>query len=319
MSEKQSSQAANSLSEASVQNLLSDSENSLERVKESKAYQVPGQSRGILEVFRRQYLLNLLVHKELRVRYRGSILGMLWSYAKPGTQFLVFFFAIGIFMGMNRSITNYVVYMFAGVVAMNYFAEILNNSTRSLVANQDLVKKIHLPRELFPVSSVWVAVAHLLPQLVILIIGALCYGWRPGVSHLLAIILAFVIVTVFALGLGLAGAAINVLYRDAENFVELFLNVATWASPVLYKWEMVDEAFKHLGVTWLWWVYQLNPMTVVVELFHYGFWQPTQGASGALPPHTTMLVGIASVTAIATLLFGEWLFRRYDGRFAQEL
>ena len=64
----------------------------------------PGTSRGLFEVFRKQYLLQLLVHKELRVRYRGSILGMLWSYAKPATQFLVFYFAIGVFMGMNRNI-----------------------------------------------------------------------------------------------------------------------------------------------------------------------------------------------------------------------
>lgn len=147
----------------------------------------PGTSHGLFEVVRKQYLLQLLVHKELRVRYRGSILGMLWSYAKPATQFLVFYFAIGVFMGMNRNITNYVVYMFAGVVAVNYFSEIFGNCTRSLVQNQDLVKKIYLPRQLFPVSSVWVAFVHFVPQVVILIIGSLIFGWRPGINNLLAV------------------------------------------------------------------------------------------------------------------------------------
>ncbi|MDU7516957.1 MAG: ABC transporter permease [Varibaculum cambriense] len=196
----------------------------------------PGTSHGLFEVVRKQYLLQLLVHKELRVRYRGSILGMLWSYAKPATQFLVFYFAIGVFMGMNRNITNYVVYMFAGVVAVNYFSEIFGNCTRSLVQNQDLVKKIYLPRQLFPVSSVWVAFVHFVPQVVILIIGSLIFGWRPGINNLLAVLLAFVVLTIFSLGLGLLGGAFNVLYRDAENFVDLILMVATWASPVLYKW-----------------------------------------------------------------------------------
>ena len=69
----------------------------------------PGRSRGLLEVFDKRFLASLLVHKELRVRYRGSVLGMLWSYAKPAVQFLVFYLAIGKFMGMDRAIENYVI------------------------------------------------------------------------------------------------------------------------------------------------------------------------------------------------------------------
>ena len=260
----------------------------------------PGTSHGLFEVVRKQYLLQLLVHKELRVRYRGSILGMLWSYAKPATQFLVF-------------------YLFAGVVAVNYFSEIFGNCTRSLVQNQDLVKKIYLPRQLFPVSSVWVAFVHFVPQVVILIIGSLIFGWRPGINNLLAVLLAFVVLTIFSLGLGLLGGAFNVLYRDAENFVDLILMVATWASPVLYKWSMVYHVLGDWQGGWLWYVYQLNPLTTVVELFHYGFWIPTAGVAESFPDNYSLMVVASALISILLLLIGDKVFRHYDGRFAQEL
>ena len=137
----------------------------------------PGKGKGLLEVFKRVYLLRLLVHKELRARYRGSFLGMLWSYVKPAIQFIVFYFALGVFLQMNRAIENYSIYLFSGIILMNYFTEVFANCTRSVIVNAPLVKKIYLPRELFPVSSVIVGIVHFLPQLLVLVLGALLYGW----------------------------------------------------------------------------------------------------------------------------------------------
>lgn len=285
---------------------------------ESTEFVRPGRSRGLIEVFDKRFLASLLVHKELRVRYRGSVLGMLWSYAKPAVQFLVFYLAIGKFMGMDRAIENYVIYMFAGVVAINYFTEIFNNDTRSVVWNTPLVKKIYLPRELFPVASTWVAFIHFFPQLVILAVGALLFGWRPGLMELGVFLYAFLVLTIFGLGVGLFMGALNVFYRDAENFVELILMVTTWVSPVLYKWEMVHGVF---GDGWLWKLYQLNPLTPVVEMFHIVFWEPTNldPAAATRPPDMLMWGVIAGVAAIVTLMIGEMTFRKLDPRFAQEL
>lgn len=281
----------------------------------------PGHSRGLLEVIRQPYLTSLIVHKELRQRYRGSLFGMLWSYAKPATQFLVFYFAIGVFMKMNQNIDNYVIYMFSGIIAVNYFSEIFGNSTRSIVSNAPLVKKIYLPRELFPVSSLWVAFIHFLPQLAILLVGAVVVGWRPTLLHLLAIVGGFVIVSLFALGLGLIGGALNVFYRDAENFVDLILMVVTWVSPVLYEWQMVHDVLGGRFHGILWYIYQLNPMTAAIELFHFGFWEatlPSESASSVVPGLLTWaLAGL--VISAATVLIGELVFRRLDPKFAQEL
>ena len=115
---------------------------------------------------------------------------------------------------------------------INFFTEALGNASRSIVNNGGLIKKIYLPRELFPVASVWVSAVHFFPQLVILV-GCLPFrgmapvircSWPRPVG-------GFVIVGLLATGLGLLFGAVNVYFRDSENFVDMLLMVATWASP----------------------------------------------------------------------------------------
>ena len=201
----------------------------------------PGHSAGLLELFKWRFLLNLLVKKELRVRYRGSVLGMIWSYVKPAVQLLVYYIAMGQFLGLGRAIPGYVVYLFSGMVMINFFNEILSNTTRSIIFNAPLVGKIYLPRELFPVSSVWVAFVHVVPQIVVLIVGALLMGWRRGIMNIVGGVAALLVIGMFALGIGLAFAAFDVYFRDAENLVELLMMVAIWVSPVFYQWHMVAD------------------------------------------------------------------------------
>ena len=267
-------------------------------------------------------MLQLLVKKELRVRYRGSALGMLWSYVKPAVQLLVYYIAMGRFLRLGDSIPSYVVYLFSGMVMINFFNEILSNTTRSIIFNAPLVGKIYLPRELFPVSSVWVAFVHVIPQIVVLIIGALVFGWRPGIYSLLGGVLALLIICAFALGIGLAFAAFNVFFRDAENLIELLMMVAIWLSPVFYQWHMVADAFP----PWLFTIYQLNPLAMAVELSHYCFWMPTRGvltdgadAASLMPPHWVLGVVLSSFFALLTLGLGQLVFHRLEGKFAQEL
>ena len=282
----------------------------------------PGQGRGLLDVVRNRYLLSLIVRKEVQVRYRGSVLGILWSYIKPAIQFVVFYIAMGVFLGLNRGMENYAVYLFAGIVVMNFFNEAFGNAARSIVGNSHLIKKIYLPRELFPVSSLWVAVVHFIPQLVVLIVACLLYGWRPGPLHLAAIAAGFVLIGTFSLGLGLLFTTANVFFRDAENIVDLIAMVATWASPVLYLWTMVRDATQTAGHAWLMDVYFLNPLTVAVELFHYGFWVPTTELHGAwtVPPHLfSVWTPVALGVSLVLLWLGDVVFRRYEGHFAQEL
>ncbi|WP_372494555.1 ABC transporter permease [Pseudarthrobacter humi] len=282
----------------------------------------PGRGNGLRDVLNQRFLLKLLVRKELKIRYRGSVLGMLWSYVKPGVQFIVFYVALGLFLGQEQSprnpggLPNYAIYLFSGVVLVNFFTEALGNASRSIVLNYSLIKKIYLPRELFPVASVWVSAVHFLPQLIVLLIACLFSGWRPGPTQILAAVAAFVIVALLAAGLGLLFGSINVYFRDAENIVDLLLMVVTWASPVMYAWTQVSDK---LGSTF-YSFYQANPMTIAVEIFHAAFWLPTTDGSSPLPENLlTFWLGLGLVTSIVIVFVGQWTFRSLEGRFAQEL
>lgn len=278
----------------------------------------PGKDRGLRDVLKNRFLLRLIVDKEIQIRYRGTVLGLLWSYLKPGVQFLVFYIAMGVFLELNRGIENFAVYLFSGIVVMNLFGEVFGNASRSIVANGGLLKKIYLPRQLFPVSNLLVAFVHFVPQLAILLIACFATGWRPDLKQLLAVLVGTFIIALFALGLGMLFTTFNVFFRDAENIVDLIIMVSTWASPVLYMWTMVRDKLWD----WVYFVYMLNPLTVAVELFHYGFWFPTTDTPQIwhVPPHLlTMWTPLAIVVSLLIFFVGDRLFRAQEGNFAQEL
>ncbi|AZC13458.1 ABC transporter permease [Microbacterium sp. ABRD28] len=275
----------------------------------------PGASSGLLEVFRRRYLLTLIVRKEVGIRYRGSIFGWAWSYVKPLVQFVVFFVALGVFLGLNRSIEYYPIYLLAGITIVTFFNEAFSNGTRSLVDNAPLIKKIYLPREVFPIASVFVAAVNTVPQIVVIIAISLFFGWAPTLGQVAAIVLALAIVAILSTGLGLLFGAINVTFRDAQSFVEIIVMMSIWASPVMYQWQMVADAVPEAVFT----LYRLNPLTPTVELFHYGLWFPL-GPTGAQPlPNLWLFAGIALLISLVVLTAGQLVFRRLEGRFAQDL
>lgn len=280
----------------------------------------PGQGRGLVDVFRHGYLLKLLVRKELRVRYQASFLGLAWSYVKPGVQFVVFYFVMGNFLELARTIPPFAVYLFSGIVVINLFSEILGNATRSVIQNGALVNKIFLPRQLFPASSVLVALVHFVPQLIVLMIGAGIVGWRPGPNEVAAALLGSAIVLVLALGLGLIFGAVNVAYRDIENIVDLILMVAVWFSPVLYPMERVRTVFGADSVMLT--IYEANPLTIAVELFHRAFWWPvtTPELQATALVDSVMVRGVLALgLSIVLLVIGDRVFKRLSRNFAQEL
>ncbi|MEV8273876.1 ABC transporter permease [Microbacterium sp. NPDC077184] len=280
-------------------------------------FDVPGRGRGLLDVLQWRYLLRLLVRKGTATRYRNSVLGWVWSYVKPASQFLIYYFVMGIILQFHRDVQNFAIYLFAGIVVVNLFNEAFGNATNAIVDNRALVKKIYLPRELFPIAAIIVAFVHFLPQLVILLAVCLLVGWAPSVIGLIGVVLGILLVVAFSLGLGLFFSGLNVRFRDAQNFVDLIKMFSTWTSPVLYTWALVAEALRNHE--WLFFLYMSNPITVAVEMFHAGFWQPTTDSAYALPDW----FGYSALTAVAVtvlaLVAGQLTFRRFERTFAQDL
>lgn len=293
----------------------------------NREFSAPGRGRGLKDALNNRYLLKLLVGKEIQVRYRGSVLGIVWSYIKPAVQFLVFYLALGIFLGLEKGLQNYSVYLFSGIIVINFFSECFSNGARAFVVNGALIKKIYLPRQLFSLSTIWVGIIHFLPQILVLVVACLFVGWTPDVQQIGAAVLGIVLIMLFGLAAGMIFGVANVFFRDSENLVDMFLMMATWLSPVMYSWTMVAREVKIPYVEQL---YMTNPLSVAVELFHYAFWQPTlsleqqqflaESGNWQMFPHLlTIWVPVAVLVSLLLLMFGNFLFRTFEGNFAQEL
>lgn len=278
-------------------------------------YRAPGDSRWLLDVFRYPHLLSMLMKKGTSTRYYGSVIGWGWSYVKPAIQFFMYFFMIGIVLGSNRGIENFPLYLFSGIILLNFYSEATRAATNSITANSSLIKKIYLPRELFPVSAVGSAFIHFIPQLILLMIVSWIYGVRMTTWMApLYVLIALVIILMFTLGLGLFFGAINVAFRDAKNIIDVLLMFAIWMSPVLY----LHEKMRDVLPAWLYQLYMVNPVSVSVELFHLSFWAPAV-AEPSTPDFllTNTIAGFG--IALGTLLLGQVVFRKLEGDFAQNL
>ncbi|GAA3897724.1 ABC transporter permease [Microbacterium invictum] len=284
------------------------------------AFDTPGRGRGLLDVFRYGYLLRLLIGKSTSVRYRNSVLGWFWSYVRPTVQFLVYFLVVGQVLGMHRNVEAFPLYLFSGIVVVNLFNEAFGAATRSIVENKALVRKIYLPRELFPIAAITGSFIHFLPQLaILLVVCVFLFGWVPSLLSVGLALGGLALILAFILGLGLFFSAFNVRFRDASNMVEIVRTVATWASPILYTWVMVADITR--DIPWIFHLYMCNPVTIAVELFHHAFWQPAVDPSDWLgwPPAMGWYIAAACGIIVVVNVVGQYVFRRAERTFAQDL
>ena len=293
----------------------------------------PGAKGGLLGVLRRRYLLRLMVKRELRARYIGSKMGLLWSYINPFMRFLTFYFVFGIIIGRGQ-IPHFAIHLFAGMVLVNLFTESFNSGTRSIMQNKAVVQKMPLPREIFPIASMLVSLYHTGPQLVILIGACLVTGsFEPDPVGMLAALLAFGIVILFGTGMGLMFAAINVMYRDWTRVVQIFTQMLPFSVPMMYPYTLVKDRFS--SVPMIAHFYLANPIAEAVLLIQRGFWITTISAEDAkqggdewgfqpglhanfpddLYSRGLIMLGIAAVF----LVFAQWVFTRLDDKIPDRL
>ncbi len=291
------------------------------------AYDTPGRGRGILDVFRYHYLLRLLIGKSTSLRYRNSVLGWFWSYVRPTVQFLVYYLVVGQILGLHSKVPAFPLYLFSGLVLVNLFNDTMSAATSSIVSNKALVRKIYLPRELFPLAAIIGTFTHFLPQLAVLIVVSLLFGWLPSFASVGLALLGILLVVTFVMGLGLFFSAVNVRFRDASNIVDIIRTIATWSVPILYTWEMVQKVTSSHHVPWLFDLYMANPLAVGVELYHHAFWGTLPVVNDAQPrpinldwpPQFEWHVVAAIGVVLLSLVIGQFVFRRFERSFAQDL
>lgn len=270
--------------------------------------------RAIREILDQRELLHLLVKRDLKSRYKDSALGFLWALARPLMQLAIYFVVLGQFLGAARGIPDFAIYVFTGLTAMGLFQEIAIGGTGSILANSGLVKKVYLPREVFPLAATGSALFNFSVQLVVLIIATIAVGKPPLHIEILYVIPSLLVIVVYGLAFAFVFGAINVYLRDIQYLVEVAMMLVFWASPVVYSWQMVSEAV-HNPV--LLEAYTNNPLTLAVLGFQRAFWMA--GESAAHPDHLLLRLLVALAVGVVLLILGHRLFLRLQGNFAQEL
>jgi ABC-2 type transport system permease protein len=291
----------------------------------------PRQAGGLRDVFRQRYLLWLLVRKEAKLRYQGSFLGLLWSYVLPLTRFCVYYFiAVGV-LGRGAHIPNRALHIFSGMIIMQLFQTSLAGGSKAIIKNRGLLRKVNIPREMFPVASVAVSIYNLVPLYVVMIAGDYFYSWHPDLGALYASSLAFAIAVVYGLGLAILLSAINVFVRDTGNAVDVVNTVLRWTAPVIYTYSMILPKIENHPLILQ--MYICNPFNAAVMLNNRAFWIPSfpqnpdtpnvdpiqAGMARELPAHLFERGLIVLAAGFVFVAVAELVFSRVEGGFADKL
>lgn len=269
------------------------------------------------EIFAKRQLLFRLARRDVKSKYKNSSLGFFWSLAKPLALMLIYFIAIGKFLGASRSIPDFVIFMFSGFAIWGLFSETISSSTSSIISNSGLVKKVHLPRELFPLAAFLGSSFNFLIQLGLLIAVIALMGVFPFSANLFYVPAAIALITVFSLSLGLLFSALNVYMRDIQHLIEIALLILFWASPIVYSFSFVHSALNNALLEN---IYLANPVTLGVIAMQKGLWEAgTLSPAQNWPDHLELRMLVAIVFSLLLLVFSQRVFSRLEGNFAQEL
>lgn len=292
---------------------------SLERapfVSTASSKSIRGAIASLGEIARHREMLGLLVRRDIRSRYKDSALGLVWSLVRPLVQLLIYYVVIGKFLQAERGIPDFAIYIFTGLVAYGLFAEIVSNGTSSILGNAGIVKKVWLPREVFPLATVGSALFNFAMQFLILVGATIVIGSIPWGIELAYALPGLLVLLTWALALALLLSAINVYLRDIGYLVEVMTLLLMWASPIVYSWEMVRDI---VGQGLLLEIYTNNPITLGVLAFQKAFWLAGAESGAAFPADLELRLVIAISLGTVAVFLAQRVFARLQGNFAQEL
>jgi ABC-type polysaccharide/polyol phosphate export permease len=267
------------------------------------------------ELWESRELLANLVGKELKVRYKSSALGFLWSLVTPLLMTGIFTVVFAMFLRIQLGEGNFATFFLSGYLVWTFFANSVNASVGAIVGNGALVKKVYFPREVLPLSLVLSQAVHFL--LALAATSPLFFYYRGFHPELIpGIALGLVLLAAFTAGVSMLFAAANVSFRDLQELTQVLFLAWFYATPVIYAMFFVEQ-YAPRFVPFL----RANPLTSYVELFHrmlYGI--PLPNGPNPLPgwPGLTDWLACSAWAAVA-LVAGYWLFHRRAVTFAKEV
>ena len=277
---------------------------------------LPAQFR---DVWLYRELVGGLVTRELKVRYKNSALGFLWSMAQPVFLLVVY---TAVFSILGAGFENFAVWVMSGLIVWTLLATSLTTSAQSVTSNSYLVSKVTFPRIILPLSTSGSALVHFALQLATLGVILLVAGHDVAWSELWLLPLAIVVVVVLCAALGSLLSVVNVYARDTQHLLDLLMVAWFWATPIIYQYERTTAWLAERSLpTWL---PLLNPMTPVVTAFQRAVYGTNAAGDRLLLPDVgtwwyARNLGIVGIASMLLLAIAFRLFDRAEGNFAEVL
>jgi homopolymeric O-antigen transport system permease protein len=250
------------------------------------------------ELWHYRELLYFLTLRDIKVRYKQTLMGVAWVIIQPLTTVLIFTLVFNRFVRLDTGSLPYPLFALSGLLLWLFFANAVTNSTHSLVSNANLITKVYFPRMFIPAASVAAGLVDLSVAFLLLIVLGFYYGVTLTLSILL-LPLFIAMMALLALGVGLLSAAVTVKYRDLRHALPFIIQLWMFASPVIYPTSIVPQRWK--------WLVILNPVAGIVE----GFRASLTGLAFAW-----IHISVSAVITLAVLLCSVYIFRRFEDTFA---
>lgn len=264
----------------------------------------------IREVWRYRELIRSLVVRDLKARYKGSVLGFMWSLLNPLGMMLVFTIVFTILL--PNQIERFPVFLLSGLLPWNFFSGGVMMTTNSIVGSAGLVKKVYFPREALPIASVLSALVNFLLSLIVLF-GVLAVTRAQIGPWLWLLPIVILVQTCFVLGISFILSTLQVFYRDTLMIMDVVMLAWFFLTPVVYSIDLLPNSYQLFGIALdvRRWMYILNPMASLIaayrDLLYWGY-------------RTNLDFFLrTAATSLVILLVGYWFFLRYSRRFGEEL
>ena len=252
------------------------------------------------ELYNYRELLKTNIKKEIRGKYKGSWLGVLWTFLNPLLMLAVYAFVFPYILRVN--VDNYTIFMIVALIPWNFFTTAIQSGTGSVVANGNILKKVYFPREIIPISITTSQSVNFLITCIIMAVFIIFSGVGFSV-HALLFPLLVLIQYILILGLTFILSALTVFVRDIDHFVSVILMLGFYATPIVYQGEMLPKKFQIF--------LKLNPMAQLVEAYRSILYYHRM-------PDMTMLV-IWGLGSVALLVVGYLIFKKLEKSFVEEL
>ena len=245
-------------------------------------------------------LLKTSISKDVRGKYKNSVLGVIWSFLNPLLQIAVY--AIVFPLIMRSNLPNYTVFLCCGLIPWNFFSTATSRTSFTMIENGNIIKKVYFPREILPLSVVTSEAINFIISTIIILVFVLAYGM--GLSKYIIFYPLILLVQYFLLiGISFIVSSVTVYFRDLQHFIGIALQLLFYATPIVYAPDSIPQNFQ--------WILQFNPMTYIIngdrDIFYYQ----------QMPDFASL--GLVLLISIALTIVGYLIFKKLQKRFAEEM